>query len=129
MQTILIDTDIAIDYLRGSQEAADLLGPLWKENLVYLSILSVYELCAGMKKTEKNDTENFINACNIEPVTMEIAKNAGEIYQDWRGRGITVTSIDCLIASTALTNKHKIATRNSSHYPEKNLLLDHAKTI
>jgi predicted nucleic acid-binding protein len=88
-----------------------------------LSILSVYELYAGMRATENDDTENFINACNLEQVTMQIAKKAGDMYRLWRGKGVTITSIDCLIAATAVLKKHKIATKNKDHYPEKGLLL------
>jgi predicted nucleic acid-binding protein len=123
MQSVLIDTDIAIDYLRGSEEAACLLEQLWKNNIAHLSILSVYELYAGMRATENDVTEDFIDACNIEPVTMQIAKKAGDIYRHWRRKGVTITSIDCLIAVTAVLNKHKIATRNKGHYREKGLLL------
>jgi len=83
MQSVLIDTDIAIDYLRGSEEAARLLEQLWNNNTAHLSILSVYELYAGMRATEKEATEDFINACNIEPVTMtwqkrEMCTDTGE---------------------------------------------------
>jgi len=122
MQSALIDTDIAIDYLRGSQDAANLLGGLWKKDLAFMSILSVYELYAGMRSAEKDATENLINACNIEPVTLQIAKEAGDIYRHWRGKGVTITSIDCLIAATAIMRKHKIATRNRIHYPQKGIL-------
>ena len=62
MQTVLIDTDIAIDYLRGHKEAIELIAPLWEENRAFLSILSVYELYAGMREKEKDDTEVFIRA-------------------------------------------------------------------
>jgi predicted nucleic acid-binding protein len=123
MESVLVDSDIAIDYLRGSQEAANLLGKLWKENKAHLSILSVYELYAGMRAVEKEDTEGVINACNIEPVTMHIARKAGEIYRHWRSKGKTITSIDCMIAATATIQKLKIATRNTEHYPDKGLLL------
>jgi predicted nucleic acid-binding protein len=123
MPSVLIDTDIAIDYLRGSEDAAHLLEQLWNDDLANLSILSVYELYAGMRTTESDDTENFINACSINQVTMQIAKKAGELYRHWRAKGITITSIDCFIAATASLNKHKIATRNKAHYPEKDLLL------
>lgn len=123
MQSVLIDTDIAIDFLRGSREAARLLERLWVDDTANLSILSAYELYAGMRNTEKDVTENFIGACNIEPVTMQIAKKAGDIYRHWRSKGVTITSIDCLIAATAILKNHKIATRNKSHYPEKSLLL------
>lgn len=66
MQNVLVDTDIAIDYLRGLQYAKDLMLTLWDANTAYFSILSVYELYAGMKEDEQEDTENFITACNAE---------------------------------------------------------------
>lgn len=122
MHAVIIDTDIAIDYLRGNQDAKDLMFSLWDDNKAYLSMLSVYELYAGMKDDEKEDTENFINACNIEPVTIEITKNGGELYRKHRGKGITLTSLDCLINATAIVRKHKIATKNREHYPNKEIL-------
>ncbi|MBA4349313.1 MAG: hypothetical protein C0415_04915 [Thermodesulfovibrio sp.] len=123
MQTVLIDTDIAIDYLRGVQDVKNLILPLWDSNTAYLSILSVYELYAGIKDNERGDTENFIKACIIEPVTVEIAKKAGELYRKFRGQGITLTALDCLINATAIIRGHRIATRNKDHYPNKEILL------
>jgi len=118
MQTVLIDTDVAIDYLRGRAPAIELIAPLWADNRAYLSILSAYELYAGMREKERKDTEHFINACIIEPVTMEVARTAGELYRKHRAAGLTLTSIDCLIAATAAIGRHKVATRNKDHYPE-----------
>ncbi len=122
MQTVIIDTDIAIDYLRGDKAARDLIFSLLDDAMAYLSIISVYELYAGMKETENEDTENFINACNIEPVTVEIAKKAGELYRKYRKQGITLTSLDCLINATAIIKGHKIATRNKDHYPNREIV-------
>ena len=124
MQTVIVDTDIAIDYLRGAGYAKDLMLGLWDGNAAYLSILSVYELYAGMRKGEEEHTENFINACCIEPVTVEIAGKAGDIYRRYRRKGVTLTSVDCLVNATAVIKGHKIATRNKAHYPDKKILLD-----
>ena len=125
MQAVLIDTDIAIDYLRGESSAKDLILPLWKGSKAYLSILTVYELHAGMRENEREDTENFINACNIESITIEIAQKGGEIYRHYRRQGITLTSTECLINATAIVKGHKIATRNKEHYPDKKMLWKH----
>lgn len=84
---------------------------------------AVYELYAGMKDNEEADTENFIQACNVEPVTTGIAKKAGELYRKFSGQGITLTSLDCLINASAIIRGHKIATRNKDHYPNKEILL------
>jgi hypothetical protein len=66
LQTVLIDIDIAIDYPRGSKEAAAILGSLWKNNTAYLSILSVYELYAGMKPAEKDETKEKLKVGRLE---------------------------------------------------------------
>jgi len=123
MQTVLVDTDIAIDYLRGIGYARDLMFELWDANTAFLSILSVYELYAGMREEEVDDTEDFIDACIIEDVTMDITKKGGEVYRLNRKKGTTLTSIDCLVYSTAVIRGHKIATRNKDHYPDKKILL------
>ncbi len=122
MQTVIVDTDIAIDYLRGLQYAKELMLSLWDTNIAYLSILSVYELYAGMKDNELIDTENFIKACIIEPLTLDITKKAGALYKTYRTQGLTLTSIDCLINATAIVTGHKVATKNTSHYPDRKIL-------
>lgn len=122
MQNVLVDTDVAIDYLRGLQYAKDLMLTLWDANTAYFSILSVYELYAGMKDNEQEDTENFITACNIEPVNLQIAKKGGELYRQYRTKGTTLTALDCLINATAVINGHKVATKNKDHYPDKKIL-------
>lgn len=124
MQNVIIDTDIAIDYLRGTTYAKDLIVPLWGNNTGYLSVLSAYELCGGLREKEKEHTQHFINACNIEPVTLEIAMKGGELYKQHRKNGITLTAIDCLIAATAIIKDYKIATRNVDHYPDRELVLE-----
>ena len=124
MPPVLVDTDVAIDFLRGVDYAKPLLSELWKNDQVAISVLTIYELTAGMRENEKAATLNFVDACSVEPVTAEIAFKSGEIYRQYRTIGITLTSLDCLIASTALVKGFKVATRNTKHYPENGLLLE-----
>lgn len=124
MPGVLVDTDVAIDYLRGEIYARPLLDFLWQQGGAVLSVLGVYELTAGMRENERGPTLAFMNACAIEGLTMEIAIKGGENYRKYRSSGITLTSLDCLIAATAEVRGYKIATRNVKHYPDKNLLLD-----
>lgn len=128
MPGVLIDTDVTIDFLRGEAYAQPLLAGLWRDGRAVLSVLSVYELSAGMKENEKVQTHNFIDACTVEQVSQDIALKAGELYRKYRGKGVTLTSLDCLIAATALVKGYKVATRNVRHYPEKGILfsLKHA---
>ncbi|MBF0402415.1 type II toxin-antitoxin system VapC family toxin [Candidatus Magnetominusculus xianensis] len=122
MELTLIDTDVAIDYLRGQPYAKEAIEGLWVANTACLSVLSVYELHVGMKDNERFSTESFIEACHIEPVGHDVAIKAGEIYKKYRTKGITLTPIDCLIYATAILKKYKIATRNLKHYPDGDTL-------
>ena len=65
----------------------------------------MYALTAGMRDAEKVVTQNFIDACGVEPITPEIAFNGGELYRKYRAKGATLTSLDCLIAATALVKR------------------------
>ena len=124
MPAVLIDTDVAIDYLRGDQETRPLVDALLLEGSAVLSVLSVYELTAGMRDREKTATMDFIAACSQLELTAEIAAKGGELYRKYRSKGITLAALDCLIAATALTKGLKIATRNVKHYPERGLLVN-----
>jgi hypothetical protein len=123
MPGILIDTDVAIDFLRGVAYAQPLMAGLWANDQAAISVLTVYELTAGMKDSEKAVTHNFIEACKVELMTSEIAFKGGDLYRRYRAKGITLTSLDCLIAATAMVKGLKVATRNVKHYPEKGILL------
>ena len=124
MPAVLIDTDIAIDYLRGDQSTLGLVNRLWQEGQAALSILSVYELIAGMRDREKDAAMNFIAACTLVEVSPETSVKGGELYRIYRVKGITLAPMDCLIAATALVKGYQVATRNVKHYPEKGILLD-----
>lgn len=115
MSTVLLDTDYVIDFLRGTSKV---IIPLIEEGLAYLSILSIYELYAGMRPNEESATNDFIQACHIEPVTMQIAKKAGTFRYQYQQNGITLSIVDCIIAETARQANHIVATKNIKHYPE-----------
>jgi predicted nucleic acid-binding protein len=123
MRTVIIDTDIAIDYLRGLDYAKTLVDLLLDTGNAFISVLSVYELHAGIRDEEQISTNYFISACSVELVTNDVAIKGGSLYRHYRGKGVTLAPIDCLIAATALIKGHRIATRNTSHYPEKGLLV------
>jgi predicted nucleic acid-binding protein len=124
MPGVLIDTDVAIDFLRGVTYAQPLLAGLWTNGQAAISVLTVYELTAGMRDTEKTVTHNFIEACEVELVTVEIAFKGGDLFRRYRTKGVTLTSLDCLIAATAMIKGYKVATRNVKHFPEKGILFE-----
>lgn len=124
MRRLLIDTDVAIDYLRGRHYARQLLEGLWQDGEACLSVVSVYELYAGLRPGEEAATEAFIDACRVLPVDRSVARAAGEWRRRWQAEGITLTTADCLIAGTARVHGLRVATRNVRHYPDPDLRFD-----
>ena len=65
---MLIDTDVLIEYLRGRSEAVEYLEGLTSD--LYLSVISVAELFAGIKGNEEgNSLEQLLQVFVILPVT------------------------------------------------------------
>jgi predicted nucleic acid-binding protein len=118
MKTILFDTDYLIDFLRGKASIRDIIIEALSKKQAYISILSIYELYAGMRQEEEKATEDFIRAFYIEPITLDISKKAGIRRFKHSKQGMTLSIVDCIIAETAQTNNHLIATMNKKHYPD-----------
>lgn len=118
---VLIDTDVAIDYLRGQDWARRFLEEVWAEGEAYVSAVSAYELYCGGAEPE---VEAFIGACRLLPVDRTAARLGAEWRRRWQATGLTLTTADCLIAGTALAHGLKIATRNIRHFPDPDLRLE-----
>ena len=112
---MLIDTDILIDFLRGKAEARNFLLALPDDATPCCSVITVAELHAGMRESERERTEELINGMVVLPVTQDVAELAGRFKREAKGFGLELD--DCLIAATAVTKAIKIATRNTKHYP------------
>jgi len=123
----LIDTDIAIDYLRGKEKVKEIIEELWDGGKAYLSAISVYELSCGMREGEEEMTEAFVEGCEVVEVNRPIAQEAGRLYREYRRKGVTVSPGDYIIAATAIILSVPIISNNKRHYPFEGLEVYTAK--
>ncbi|GGH16005.1 type II toxin-antitoxin system VapC family toxin [Mucilaginibacter phyllosphaerae] len=93
---ILIDTNIVIYLLRGSQELQDYLQG--KE--LYISFISELELLGYKSITQKHEAEllNFLNDCSIIQMSNAIKENYIGLTRKYK-----IELPDALIAATSLT--------------------------
>jgi len=111
----LLDTDILVEYLRGSEQAAEYVEGLGGELL--LSTITAAELWAGVKGGEEETAlEQFLLAFRLVPIDGVLAKRGGLLRRQYgpsHGTGLA----DALIAGTSIQNEATLITFNSRHYP------------
>jgi predicted nucleic acid-binding protein len=114
-ERLLVDTDVLIEYLRGQGEAIRYLEGLTSD--LYLSVISVAELFAGVKgEEEERSLKQFLLAFAVLPVTEKVARRGGLYRRDFgpsHGTGLA----DALIAATTEENGASLVTFNRRHFP------------
>ena len=113
----LLDTDIAIDFLRRRGYARKLLERWAGEGLVAVSVLTHLELYRGMRPAEQDATSAFLDGMVSIVVDVTIARRAGIILSKNRAKGVTAGIADAIIAATALQLDVPLLTNNLEHYP------------
>jgi hypothetical protein len=117
-ERLLIDSDLAIEYLRDRQEAIDYLESL--EGSLHISTLTIAELYAGVRgEREQHRLEQFLLAFQVLPVGQEVGRIGGLFRRNYgpsHGTGL----VDALIGATAQLYRATLVTFNARHYPMLN---------
>jgi predicted nucleic acid-binding protein len=114
-KSILLDTDILVDFLRGHSKAIAFVKA--NSTRVILSTIVVAELYAGVKGDSEQDVlDDFISLFRIVPVSVNIAKTGGLYKRDY-GKSHGVGLADAILAATAEAEDAELKTLNVKHYP------------
>ena len=113
----LVDTDIAIDFLRRRDYARKLLESWAGEGLLAISTLTHLEIYQGMKAGEEKATNSFLDGLVSVAVDIPIARRAGTMLGELRSKGKMIGIADAIIAATALQFGTPLLTNNIEHYP------------
>lgn len=117
MTTYLLDTDIAIELLRGRNvRVAEQLAPR-NRNAIFLSTVTVAELMFGALRSRKPQQgtvicRQFCRAFQLVELDQDAGERSGIIRADLEGRGERIGAYDLLIAGIALARGHILATHN-----------------
>ena len=113
--SILLDTDVLVDFLRGHSKAVAFVNA--HSARIILSSIVVAELYAGVKgDVEQAALEDFIALFRVVSVSAEIAK-AGGLYNRDYGKSHGVGLADAILAATAEAEDAELKTLNRKHYP------------
>jgi predicted nucleic acid-binding protein len=112
---ILVDTNIVIEFLRGSPNAVSWLEAL--DERAAISAISVMELYAGARsQRDERDIVALSHQFACLPVGQQIGERAGAIMRHFhKSHGIDIP--DAIIAATAEHHGLRLATLNVKHFP------------
>jgi len=111
----LLDTDVLIEYLRGSDQAAEYLEQLKGELLI--SAITVAELFSGARGSDELDAlDQFMLAFEVVSVDELLARSGGQLRAEYHAsHGVGLA--DALIAASAAERGAELVTFNRRHYP------------
>lgn len=114
----VIDTTIAVDYLRGIPNATDLLQEMLRSGEdVIASELVRFELIAGARSSELESLDRFLSALTLLPVDEDVAHAGGVLARAHRLSHSGIDDVDYLIAATALVVGADLLTTSVRHFP------------
>ena len=112
----IADTDVLIDFLRGTGAAERLEVELSTGRLCTTAV-TAFELWAGANSPQQIAiVETLLAAVTILPLDASSARRAGEVRRDLERSGTTIGMADSLIAGIALDHGAILITRNQKHY-------------
>jgi predicted nucleic acid-binding protein len=112
--SIIIDSDVLIDYLNGVSTAKEILhSPLYR---VYYTAVSRKELLGmpGLSTSEREKILRLLAKHRLIPIDQGIAKAFATLVAKYGGQG--PRKADALVAATAWVKKLPLITRNIKHY-------------
>jgi predicted nucleic acid-binding protein len=114
-KTMLVDTDVLIDFLRGYNKAISFIEKFSSQ--IILSPIVVAELYAGVKGAKELAVlDNFVSHFRVVPITKDVARAAGLYKRDF-GKSYGVGIADAILAATVEKEKVELKTLNVKHYP------------
>ncbi len=116
--TIIVDTSVLIDHLRGDPDARRVLADAVGDGQRFAcSVVTKVEVLAGVRPDEERATRRLLGALEWISVDDAIAERAGLLANAYLKSHPGVDPVDYIIAATAQQLDARLWTRNVKHFP------------
>ena len=112
----VVDTDLAIDFLRNHEPGASSVQEWLEQDLVRFSALTAFELRLGTNFVPRGESIAKLLAARTLPLDHAAALLAGDVYVTLRRLGLEIGVKDSLLAGTCLRFGLPLATRDVRHF-------------
>ena len=121
---VIVDTDILVDFFHNQKYAKNLIRELVAKDAACTSILSIAELRAVFTSHKAQYfLPKLYEMLVVVSVSVEIAELGGKFRFEFGSKGKSLSTIDALIAATAIIEEYQLATRNKKDFPMPQLKL------
>ena len=126
MATVLLDTTVLIDLLRGRHGAVARLGSARQRgDMLTTTVVNVEEVARGLRAAEQESAGRLLAGLRLARLGTAEGIRAGTWRREHAERGVTLSQADCLIAAAALGAGATLATGNPKRFPMPELRLEH----
>jgi len=108
-QKVCIDSDIAIEILKGTKKGAAFLDTC-QDKVMCITSISIFELYLREKNLDAID--QFASRTEILSLSEDCARKAAEVFKQLKSSGRLIGIRDIFIAATAIVNQCPLATLN-----------------
>jgi len=116
--TVLLDTSVLVDHLRGDARAVQLLDELViTDEAVWAATPTRTELLSGIRVSERVALDRLFAALAWVDINPSIADDAGELARRHRRSHVGIGTVDCMIAAAARSLGARLLTLNVRHFP------------
>lgn len=115
--TVVVDTSVLIDVLRGEPAAVETLRRERLAGRLHASEVTRLEVLAGMQPPEEGATRTLFGALVWHALDEGIAEISGRLGREWLPGNRGIDSADLAIAATAIALEARLLTRNVKHFP------------
>jgi len=116
--TLVVDTSIFIDHLRGDESARSAFARAWwRGERVTASVLTKLEILAGTRPHEERPTRGLLAQVEWLAVDDEIAEKAGALAVRYLRSHPGVEVVDYVVAASAEVVRAELWTTNPRHFP------------
>jgi predicted nucleic acid-binding protein len=122
--SILLDTSVLIDVLRGRPAAERLRALRRSGDDPFLCAINVEELARGLRPVEAPALAHLLAGLRMAPLGRREGELAGNWRRTYASKGITLSQSDCLVAAAAASIGGRLATGNVKDFPMAHLRLE-----
>lgn len=112
----VLDSDVLIDYLRGSGPGRDLVRSLAREAGYRVTAVTAFELALGRSYRDNPQPVHALVAAPLLVLTRRAGLRGGALLGELRRGGATIDVRDAMQAGICLEAEVTLVTRNLAHF-------------